>query len=208
MGSRFSDRIIARTTCRIAQTCGIVLLWAFVFATEGFAQSVDTEWKAETRLYLSGMSFYWETDNDSTRYETVAATGELRFRLAVRPWYASLFADYRFSTDGRHTDHVNLGGLVKYGWEKWDATTYVFVNQSPRTERTWLYAGRVRYRVAEDHKLGIEAYGQFGNAHSPQFMFAYYGDISDSVSLNLALGPLTSSGPDFSARLELLWQVF
>jgi hypothetical protein len=84
----------------------------------------------------------------------------------------------------------------------------VFVNQSPRTDKTWLYAGRLRYYVAENHKLGIEAYGQFGNAHSPQLMLGYYGDISDSVSLNLALGPLTSSGPDLSARLELVWQVF
>lgn len=172
------------------------------------AQAIESDWKTETRFYLSGMSFYWETDDDSTNYETVAATGELRFKLPARPWYASLFADYRFSTDGRHTDHVNLGGLFKYGWDKWDLTTYAFVNQSPRTDKTWLYAGRVRYRVAEDHKFGLEAYGSFKNSKSPQLMLGYYGSISDSVSLNLAVGPLTSSGPDFSARLELVWQIF
>jgi hypothetical protein len=202
------DRRSTRATGRFVRACGIAMLCLFMLVGNAIAQTIESEWNVETRFYLSGMSFYWETGDDSTSYETVAATGELRFRLAARPWYASLFADYRFSTDGRHTDHVNLGGLFKYGWEKWDATTYVFVNQSPRTDKTWLYAGRLRYYVAENHKLGIEAYGQFGNAHSPQLMLGYYGDISDSVSLNLALGPLTSSGPDLSARLELVWQVF
>jgi hypothetical protein len=118
----------------------------------------------------------------------------------------SLFADYRFSTDGRHTDHANLGGLFKYGWKKWDSTSYLFVNKSPRSSDTWLYAQRIRYRIADKHKIGIEAYGSLEKAGSPQLMLGYYGDVSDSVSLNLALGPVTQSGPDFSARLELIWQ--
>jgi hypothetical protein len=202
------DRSSTHNSGRIARACGIAMLFSYFLAGIANAQSVDTGWTTDTRLYLSGTSLYWETDHDSTSYETVAATGELRFKPAARPWYASLYADYRFSTDERRTDHVNLGGLVKYGWEKWDVTTYLFVNQSPRTRKMWFYAGRLRYRLTEDHKLGLETYGQFENAHSPELMLGYYGAISDSVSLNLALGPLTRSGPDFSARLELIWQVF
>jgi hypothetical protein len=206
--SRHFDSRFVRKTLRITQAGGVALLWVSLFATEGFAQSVDTAWKTETRLYLSGMSFYWETNGDSTKYETLAATGELRFSPAARSWYASLFADYRFSWDGRHTDHVNLGGLLNYGRNKWDARTYFFVNKSPQSSDTWIYAGRLRYRVAENHRIGIEAYGSLNNSHKPELMLGYYGDISDSVSLNLALGPVTKSGPDFSARLELIWQVF
>lgn len=202
------DRSSTQSTGRIAWACGIAMLSSFFLAHNAKAQAVDAGWSTETRLYLSGMSFYWEADDDSTRYETVAATGELRFKLRARPWYASLFADYRISTDGRHTDHVNLGTLLKYSWGKWDSTSYLFVNKSRHSGDTWLYAQRIRYRIADNHKLGIEAYGNFENAESPQLMLGYYGDISDSVSLNLAFGPITESGPDFSARLELIWRIF
>lgn len=197
-----------RATGLFVRACGFAMLCWSILAGVATAQTIESAWNVETRFYLSGMSFYWETGESTTNYETLAATGELRFKLAARPWYASLFADYRFSTDGRHTDHVNLGGAFRYDWKKWDLTTFAFVNQSPRTDKTWLYAGRLRYRVAENHKLGLEAYGTFENQKSPQLMLGYYGDISDSVSLNLALGPLSGSGPDISARLELIWQVF
>jgi hypothetical protein len=91
------DRRLTRATGRFARACGIAMLCSSMLVGVVNAQTIESEWNVETRFYLSGMSFYWETGDDSTSYETVAATGELRFRLAARPWYASLFADYRFT---------------------------------------------------------------------------------------------------------------
>jgi hypothetical protein len=172
------------------------------------AQSLNPEWKTETRFYLSGMSYYWAKDDASAFYDTLAATGELRFKSDSRPWYASLFADYRYSTDRDYSDNLNIGAYIKYGQYRWDATVFTFVNKSPQSDDTWLYAGRLRYRVAEDHKFGIEAFSSFENAKSPQLMLAYYGDISDNLSITVAAGRDTGNGPDLSARLELVWRVF
>jgi len=207
LGARICDKKLLCTNSRIVQACGIALLWSSGFATEGFAQSLDTGWKAETRLYLTGMSNYQKNHGSSASYDNMATTAELRFMSDARPWYASLFVNYRFSADSRYTNNVNLGGLLKYGWNNWDATTYVFVNQSSVTPDTWLYAGRVRYRVAENHKLGMETVATFEDPGSVELMLAYYGDISDSLSLSVAAGPGIGEIPDFNVRLELSWQI-
>jgi hypothetical protein len=207
LGARICDRKLVRTTSCIVQACGIALLWASAFVTDGFAQSLDTGWQTETRFYLTGMSNFQKDHGSSARYDNMAATAELRLISDARPWHASLFVDYRFSTDSRYANNVNLGGLVKYGWANWDATTYVFVNQSSVTPDTWLLAGRVRYRVAENHKLGIETVATFKDPGSTELLLVYYGDVSDTLSLSVAAGPGIGEVPDFNARLELTWQV-
>lgn len=207
MGSRISDPQVVSTARRIGQACGIALLWAFGFATEGFAQSLDTGWRAETELYLTGMTNYQKNSGTSASIDNLAATAELLFLSDARPWYVSLFANYKFSTDSRYLNNINLGALLKYEWHKWDATTYVFVNQSSETPDTWFHAGRLRYRVAENHKLGVETTVPFKDPSSLELMLVYYGEISDSLSLNLAAGPGMGEVPDFNARLELTWQI-
>ncbi len=184
------------------------MLCSPMLAGNTHAQTLNPEWQTETRFYLSGMSYYWAKDDASAFYDTLAATGELRVKSDARPWYAGLFADYRHSTDRDYSDNLNIGGYIKYGQYRWDATAYAFVNKSPQSDDTWIYAGRLRYRVAEDHKIGIEAFSSFKNAKSPQLMLAYYGDISDNLSITVAAGRGAGNGPDLSARLELVWRVF
>ncbi len=207
MGSRINDRQFVSTACRIGQACGIALVWASGFATDGFAQSLDTGWKTETQIYLTGMTSYQKNGGSSSSIDNLAATAELKFLSDARPWYVSLFANYKFSTDSRYLDNINLGALLKYKWNKWDATAYVFVNQSSATPDTWFNASRVRYRVAENHKLGVEAMAPFKDPGSLELMLVYYGEISDSLSLNVAAGPGIGEVPDFNARLELSWQI-
>ena len=207
VASYISARQFVGIARRIAQACGIALLWASGLATEGFAQSLDTGWRAETELYLTAMTNYQKNGGSSASIDNLSTTAELLFLSDARPWYVSLFANYKFSTDSRYLDNFNLGALFKYEWNKWDATTYMFVNQSSETPDTWLYAGRVRYRVAENHKFGVEAMAPFKDPGSLELMLVYYGDISDSFSLNLAVGPGMGEIPDFNARLELTWQI-
>ncbi len=207
MDARICDIQIVRTTRRIAQATGIALLLVSGLATEGYAQSLGTGWRTDTEIYLTGMTNYQKNGGSSTSIDNLAATAELLFLSDARPWYVSLFANYKFSTDSRYLANINLGALLEYKWRKWDATMYMFVNQSSETPDTWLYAGRVRYRVAENHKLGIEAMSPFKGPSSLELMRVYYGEISDSLSLNLAAGPGIGDVPDFNARLELTWQI-
>ena len=207
MCSRTSARQFVWTARRFGRACGIALLWAFGFATEGFAQSLDTGWRAETELYLTGMTNYQKNGGSSTSIDNLAATAELLFLSDAQPWSVSLFANYKFSTDGRYLANINLGALLEYKWRKWDATMYMFVNQSSETPDTLFHAGRFRYRVAENHKLGVETTVPFKDPGSLELMLVYYGEISDSLSLNLAAGPGIGDVPDLNARLELTWQI-
>lgn len=208
MSTWHSDRSLTLDTGRFIRTCGFAMLISILHAGLANAQSIETEWRTETRFYLSGMSYYWAKEDASAFYDTLAATGELRFRSDARPWYASLFADVRYSTDQDYSDNLNIGGYVKYGHSRWDATASAFVSMSPQTDDTWFYSGRLRYRLAEDHKIGIEAFGTLKDVKSPQLMLGYYGNLSDKLSITLAAGRGTGNGPDLSARLELVWRVF
>ena len=123
------DKRFTRSTGPFVRTCGIAMLCLFMLMVEVSAQTIESEWNVETRFYLSGMSFYWAREDASASYDTLAATSELRFRSDSRPWYASLFADYRYSTDSSYSDKWNIGGLIKYGRYRWDATAYAFVNK-------------------------------------------------------------------------------
>ena len=83
----------------------------------------------------------------------------------------------------------------------------MFASKSPGAPILWMYAGRVRYRVANSHKFGIEAVGTFRDPPASKLMFGYYGTISRSVSVNLVVGAALDSGHDRAARTELVWQI-
>ena len=107
----------------MVRACGIALLWAMGVASDGYAETLKTGWQAETQLYLTGMINYQKKDDSSVTYDTVATTVELKFSSDTRPYYASLFVDYQFSSDNRFDDNVNLGAYIKYSLQNWDATS-------------------------------------------------------------------------------------
>lgn len=184
------------------------MLCTFMIAGESNAQSGDRNCGIEPRLYLSALGYYWAKDDASVHFDNLAATAELRITPCHRSWYAGLFADYRYSADRLHHNKLNIGGLINFGRYRWDARVYAFVTTSSRTKNTWVYAGRFRYRLADHHKIGLEAIGKFKHAKAPQLLLAYYATLTDSLSLTLAAGRGTHDGHDLSARLELVWQVF
>ena len=207
MQSRVYDNKADRSAARRVWVCSIALLWSMGFVTDGYAASPDAEWRAETEFYVAGMSNYVKNDGSTVTYETVATTAELKFSSKARPYSAGLFADYRFSTNNRFSDNMSLGGYLEYSLRHWDATSYLFVNKSPGTEDTWFFAGRLRYRVAQKHKLGVMASGSFRYPGSPALALGYFGSISDSLSLNVIVDPGINKGPDLAAQLQLVWQV-
>ena len=165
--------------------------------------SVDVQ----TDVYLGAISNYYRNAGSSAGFDTFYMTAELNFYPTMKPYHAGLFVDYRDSSSNRLNDNFNVGGYVRYDWPRWDATTWVFSNHSPGDSGTWVYAARLRYRVTNGTKLGVEALAPFASADKPTLMAGYYSSVTESLSLRVLAGAGLNSGPDFAARLELLWQI-
>lgn len=116
------------------------------------------------------------------------------------------FADYRLSNDDYVGQTVNLGGYLKYTLYDWDAATYLIASQAPATTVTWKFAGRLRYRFAEHHKIGLEVTDSLHSPGSPTVVLGYYGSLSDSLALNIFADPGFNKGPNVAAGMELVWQ--
>ena len=70
----------------------------------------------------------------------------------------------------------------------------------------WLYAGNLRYRVAGEHWLGVEAWGRVG-AGSPDLWLAYEGRIAGFLSLRLSVGLGADGDSGTLARSEIVWRI-
>jgi hypothetical protein len=66
---------------------------------------------------------------------------------------------------------------------------------------------RVRYRVADRHKLGIEAIGTFQDPGETTLMLGYYGTISRAVSVKFVAGAKINAGQERTAHTELVWRI-
>jgi len=194
----FRRRAVALAAAVLFGTC----------AASAAAGPGDPGWRIRPEFHLSGITNYLESDGDSTSYDTVAGTLEFTLRSDRRPYWGGPFLDYRVSADERFDDQRNLGVYFRYNWPRWDATGLLFVNRSGGSSHTWLYATRLRYRVSGDHKLGIEAMAPLEKPGSPMLMGGYYGSLSRSVSVKLLGGAKVDGPVDFSARFELVWNVY
>jgi hypothetical protein len=160
-----------------------------------------------TDVYIGAISNYYRSAGDSTGFDTFYVTAELNVYPSMKPYHAGLFIDYRNSSSDRLNDNVNLGGYFRFDLSRWDATTWLFVNRSPDEAGTWVYATRIRYRLTDSYKIGIEALAPLEQADKPKLMGGLYGSLSESLSFRALAGAGVRNGPDFAARLELLWQV-
>jgi len=184
-----------------------VLFAVFAVSRISTAEPIDSGWQLRPEFTIAGMTSYASRDGAATNHDTLSVTGELKLYSDVRPWYGGVFANYRGSTHDRFDENLNIGAYVRVNLSRWDTTTWLFVNQAPGRADTWLYATRLRYRVADGFKLGVEALAPVAHANAPELMLGYYGSITRSLSLNVLAGAGANGGPDRLARLELSWQV-
>ena len=171
------------------------------------AQTFDDRWQINFPLYLTAGSHYFTSGSTSGSLSTVSASVEAILTSHAHPYSVGFFADYSYSADGRSAAAVSAGGLVEYEINDWDTNAYLFASKSPGTPQLWLYAGRVRYRLAENHKFGIEVAGKLLDPQASKLMIGYYGTISRSLSVNVVAGAALNSGHDLAARMELVWQI-
>ena len=117
-----------------------------------------------------------------------------------------MFVDYHYSPDEQYNGILNTGAYAKYQGSRWDTTAAIFNHDGPEASDLWAYAGRIRYRLVRNHKVGIEIMGALRNPSSPELGLGYYGDISDTLSIKLVAGANFKTGSHRAARTELVWQ--
>jgi hypothetical protein len=184
-----------------------VLLFTVEIAGVAHADQLSNRLQIRPELSLAGMTNYHSQNGVSTSYDTVAATAELTIYSEVQPDYGGVFVDYRYSMSSRIDDNLNLGGYFRYNLPSWDSTTWLFANQSQGNSATWLYATRLRYRVTENYKLGVEAMAPIDDAGALDLMLGNYSSVSDSLSLNILADAGARGAPDLAVRMELSWQI-
>ncbi len=186
---------------------GIVLLWASAASADGPPASRVDRWQISVPLYLTGGVYYQSIGDADVTIESVTATVEFLLSSEAHPYSAAFFVDYMNSPDSRYSGSMNAGAAFELWSHRWDLTAAAMIGKSPGAPHQWGYAGRLRYRFAQLHRVGIEVVGSFDDIPSPGLMLGYYGDITGTFSLRVAAGARLSAYRERVVRAELVWRV-
>ena len=187
-----------------------LLLAALLFLTlaDSVARAATAEdgWRLSIPAYLSAGAYHLTRSNGSHSFSSVNASAEILMSSAEQAYSAALFVDYHYSPDEQYNAILNAGGYAKYQGIRWDTTAALFNHDGPASSDVWAYAGRVRYRFAENHKFGVEILAALRDASSPDLGIGYYGDLSNTLSIKIIAGANFKTGSKRTARTELVWQ--
>jgi len=170
------------------------------------AQDFPGEFAVTPRVFLAGVSQWQPGGDHGTDFRSFGAFAELRMGPRGAPWFGSLFVDHELPGAGAVSRSTGVGAYLRRTAGRFELTTLAMHRSFDERPPAWLYGGRVRYRLAERHRLGLELKGSFGHGGSHKTLLAWYHEFADDVSLNLAAGPLSGSGPA-TVRMELVWQL-
>lgn len=207
MSTSTETRASGSATDRFYRRFAAAVLAAIAVSGTARAGALDGEWQLRPELNATGISEVLFHDGVRTTRNVVAGTAELAIRSRARAWHGGTFLDYRYSLDRRFRDSLNAGGFFRYDLPRWDATAWLFANRSPGGSGTWLYAGRLRYRVSDRYKVGVEAMAPLARPASPTIVLGYYGSVADYLTIKVFAGTGVDGGPDLAGRLELSWQL-
>ncbi len=207
MNARTNCRARTRRARRITGTWGIALLWVTWLCADVHADSADERWQVSVPLYVAASASYQKKGEATVAYDSLIASVEVELTSQARPYSAGLFLDYVISPDSRYDETVSVGGWLEYRFYKWDTTTYLAYDMAPGAPGEWLYAGQIRYKFTQRHKLGIEAFGSFEESASPKLMIAYYGTISRTISVKFVADMNPDADQQRVVRTELVWQI-
>ncbi len=182
------------------------LIWLGAFAANAPAIAADDGWRVSVPLYLTAGSYFHSNGVSTDTYQGVVASAEIVLSSPAHPYTTGVFVAQFFSDDRRQDGTVLAGGLFEHEIRNWDSSLYVFNYDAPDAKPLWEFAGRVRYRFAARHKLGVEVVGPFRDSSTSNVMLGYYGTISRSLSVNVVAGTDLKSGQQRVARTELVWQ--
>jgi len=173
-----------------------------------FGPAAEAEtWQTRLPVFVAAGNYVQSTRESTTSFSTVSAFAELRFESDRKCWSAGVFADYRKSLDADAAAILKTGMLVRHRNGDWDTLGALFRGKPRGVPGAWGYFGRVRYRLGDRHKIGVESFGLEGQLDNAYLMLGYYADVSQDISLRLVGGASVGSDHDREARVEIVWQV-
>ena len=137
------------------------------------ADTADSTWQISVPAYLSAGAYHLSRGTVFHSFNSVNASAEILISSPDRPYLAALFVDYHYSPDEQFNGIFNTGSYVKYQGSRWDTTAALFNHDGPEASDLWAYAGRIRYRLVRNHKVGIEILGALRNPSSPDLGLGY-----------------------------------
>ena len=171
------------------------------------AYADEARWELRVPVFVAAGTHLQESLDSTTSFNAISGLVEMQLWSRDRSWSASSFVNYRTSLDSRVADSLKSGIMLRHRYSDWDSLAAIF-RISPRGKPgSWGYAGRIRYRLAANHKIGVESFGNHRQLDASFLMLGYYGDLSSNISLQLVAGASMANSLDRAARLEVIWQV-
>jgi hypothetical protein len=155
-------------------------------------------------IYLAARSSYTETRGRSARADSVAAGVQRRFTLPTSSYSAGILVEYSFAHVAG--GELILAGMFGYKRSAWMVSASPFLKKASDSGAEWRYAAGIRRRLARRHWLGVELLGPLGGHRPSKRMIGYYGAISDTVSVNVAVGKGGGKGLDRATRAAVVWR--
>ncbi len=199
-------RPAARVAPRRTGFASIALLGIIATAGNAHADSAASRWQVSFPVYLSAGAYYQSDGETTDTFQAVAGSAEVLFSSQAYPYSVGLFVGQVYSPDGRQNGAIFAGGLFEHELRNWDSAVSMFRYDARNAKAHWKYFGRVRYRFATRHKLGIEVVGPLRDPSASNLMVGYYGTITESFSVNFVVGSKVNAGRNRVARTELVWQ--
>jgi drug/metabolite transporter (DMT)-like permease len=183
----------------------VALVAALPFAWDDIPTDLHAA-ELSTPFYVSANTFSSRPNSDWDTFATLAATGELEFVSTNRDRVMSLFAEYHFSDDKRVDGTTFAGISAGYQLSRWDARAYWFAARFPGSASEPGFKLRVRHRLRDGHKLGVEYLADTAKPRGGELKLGYYGSLRPNLSMKLLFGAdLGRSGTPL-AHLEISWQ--
>jgi hypothetical protein len=194
----------ARSNLRVWTQC-VLLASALMCISPARGEDAATNHGSDVAFQVAVRSDYKKTDEHAERQRALVLATHLRRASTTRPYSAGLVLEYSFVDDGRDT--LLLGGMFTHRRGKWAAAASPFYKGTPRTRTgQWYGWGSLRRQVTKRHSLGVEVLRPIGTDKPAKWLLGYSGTISESVSLNLAVGSELGDGADRVVRGSVVWR--
>jgi len=184
----------------------LALLGVIATTAHARADSAASRWQVSFPVYLSAGAYYQSDGETIDTFQAVTGSAEVLFSSQARPYSVGLFVGQVYSPYSRQNGAIFAGGSYEHQLRGWDTTASLFNYDARDAKANWKYFGRVRYRFATRHKLGVEVVGPLRDPSASNLMVGYYGTITASFSVNFVVGSKFKSGQKRIARTELVWQ--
>jgi hypothetical protein len=161
---------------------------------------------ATDRITLETHGHYAKEDGESGQFEVLAAVAHFQLTPLYQPFAAGMSLEYAAARDSSHEDATEVSGVIGYETERWLlAANFLYHKESGASSETG-YAAGARYNLSLQHAFGAELRGSLESDGSSEFLLGYYGNVSDTISINLGVGTGVDGGPDWTARSAFIWR--